>query len=135
MYFVYTTLQSACTINSLLVDLKLTVLSFFLHGSYFLKYADSSNYRDFFLHGSLVLLMSPIKYRLNSLISRIRVTAKKPSQLDKTSFFFFQFSSLPARLFLVSKIESLCMCYVDNYLLFHSIVCFLNKQMLNASSE
>ena len=35
-------------IDFLLVERKLTVLSFFLHGSFFLEYADSFNQRDFF---------------------------------------------------------------------------------------
>ena len=43
------------TIDSLLVDWKMIVLSFFLHGSFVLKYYENSfNQRDFFFHGSLV---------------------------------------------------------------------------------
>ena len=35
--------------------------SLFLHGSFVLEYADSSNQRDFFLYGLLVLRICPIK--------------------------------------------------------------------------
>ena len=45
----------------LFLDRKLTVLSFFLCSSFVLEYADSSNQRDFFLRGSLVLRICPIK--------------------------------------------------------------------------
>ena len=48
-------------IDSLVVYWKLTVLSFVLHGSFVLKYADSSNQRDFFLHSSLFLRVCSIK--------------------------------------------------------------------------
>ena len=47
--------------DSLLVDWKLSVLSYFLHGTLVLKYADSSDQRDFFLHGSFVLEICLIK--------------------------------------------------------------------------
>ena len=39
------------TIDSLLIDWKLTFLSFPLHGSFVPQYADSSDQRDIFLHG------------------------------------------------------------------------------------
>ena len=45
----------------LLLDWKLTVLSFYLHGSFVLKYSDSFNQSNFFLHGSLVPRICPIK--------------------------------------------------------------------------
>ena len=45
---------SSLNLDSLLIDGKQTVLSFFLHGSFVLKYADSSNQRDYFLHVLLV---------------------------------------------------------------------------------
>ena len=48
------------TIDSLLVDWKLTVLSFRFPVHFFSK-ADLSNQRDFFLHGSLILRIRPIK--------------------------------------------------------------------------
>ena len=53
-------------INSLLEDWKLTALSFFLHGSFVLRYADSSNKRLFFLCGSFVLGIYPINLRNKS---------------------------------------------------------------------
>ena len=49
------------TINSLFVDWKQTILSSFVHGSFVLDYADSSDERDFFLHGLLILGICPIK--------------------------------------------------------------------------
>ena len=50
------------TIDSLLVDQKLTVLSFFFLTAYlFFVYDDLSNQRDFFFHGSLVLQIYRIK--------------------------------------------------------------------------
>ena len=49
------------TIDSLLVDWKLTGLSFFLHGTFVLEYTDLSNQRDFFHYSSLVLRICPIK--------------------------------------------------------------------------
>ena len=68
-------------IDSFLVDRKLTVLSFFLHNSFVLKYADSSNHGDFFLHSSLALRICPISpiRTSNQLNARDR---KKPSQQE-----------------------------------------------------
>ena len=53
-------------IDSLLEDWKLTALSFFLHGSFVLRYADSSNQRHFFLCGSFVLGIYPTNLRNKS---------------------------------------------------------------------
>ena len=67
-----------------LVDWELIVLLlFFLHGSFALKYADSSNQRDFLLHSSLVLQICPIA---QSNRSNMR-DRKKPSQQEQTFSF------------------------------------------------
>ena len=79
-------LHLCCTnIYSLLIDWKLTALSFFLHGLFVLKYAKSSNQRDFFSRFTCFSNMSNQN-------SRIRVTAKKPLQQEQT--FFLQCSFL-----------------------------------------
>ena len=49
------------TIDSLSIDRKLTVLSFILQGLFVLEYAELSNQRDSFFHGSLVLRICAIK--------------------------------------------------------------------------
>ena len=68
------------TIDYLLVDWKLAVLSFISSRFIFLEYDDSSNQRDFFL-GSLALRICPLPNQ----ISRISVTAKQLA--TRTNFF------------------------------------------------
>ena len=82
------------TLETLLVDWKLIVFSFFLHGSFVLKYTDSSNQRDSFLYGSLVLRICPIK-------SVEYACTQKSLQQEQT--FFLQCSSL----FLCATVSSL----------------------------
>ena len=54
--------RDSLNVDSLLVGWKLTVLLFFFRqGLFVLKYADSSNQRDFFLHRSLFQRICPIK--------------------------------------------------------------------------
>ena len=95
------------TIDSLLIDWKLTVLYFFLHGFFVLKYADSSNRRGFFLHGSLVLRICPIE----SVNTRDYQTL---SQQEQT--FFLQSSSLFLR-------ASVSKSNLSLYLLYYAEAC------------
>ena len=67
---VYLNVKGVFTPDSLLVDWKLTFLWFFLYNSFVLKFAGSSNERDFFSRFTRSKSMS------NQII-RIRVTPKK----------------------------------------------------------
>ena len=82
-------------IDSLVVEYKLTVLSFFSSQFIFLEYTDSSNQRDFF---SSRLTRAE---NMSIQISRIRVTPKKTSEQEQA--FFLQCSSL----FLRASVSSL----------------------------
>ena len=94
-------------INFFLVGWKLTVLSVFLHGSLVLKYADLSNQRDFFVHGSFLV-------ESNQANTRDR---KKPSQQKQT--FFLQSFSLFLGLFVSNLLNKTTIathtCSVSKY--------------------
>ena len=75
-------------------------MSFFLHGTFVLKYADSSNQRGFFLHGS-VLFYEYVQSNQSNTRDR-----KKPSQQEQT-FFCNALLFFSAHLFRVYSIESL----------------------------
>ena len=86
-------------LDSLLVFWKLTVLSFFLHGPFVVKYADSAYQRDFFLCETLV-------HQYTHQIRRIRVTAKN-FRFKSTLFFnplFFLRASVSSLLNKESKV-------------------------------
>ena len=81
---------------------------FFCLGSLVLKYADSSNQRDFSFFSFHYILVSlytyfSFHYTISNsyAICRIRATAKKPSQLEHSFFFFNALLFFSARLFLV----------------------------------
>ena len=71
------------------MDWNLTLLSFFVCGPFVLKYADSSNPRDF----SSRFTCSTNKSNQNS---RLRGTGKKPSQQEQTLFLQSSFLFLRA---------------------------------------
>ena len=83
------------------VDWKLTVLSFFLHGSFVLEYTDSSNQRYIFLRGSGFTRST----NMSNQISRIHVTAKNLCNKSKP-FFFHALLFFPRVCFLSTKIKS-----------------------------
>ena len=92
------------TIDSLLVDWKLTGLPYFLHGLVVLKYADSSDQHDFFLCGSLALRICPIK-------SVEYAWPQKPLQQEQT--FFLQCTSLFLRASVFSLLNKQSMAWLN----------------------
>ena len=80
--------------HSLLIDWKLTVVSFFLHGLLVLKYADSSNQRHFFLRGLFALEIRRVRLQMNT------HDCKKALQQEQL-FFFDALLFFSSRLFLV----------------------------------
>ena len=74
---------------------------YFLHSAFVLEYADSSNQRDIFLHGSFVLRICPVK-------SVEYAWPQKTFATRANVFSSIFFSSFSARLFLVYVMKSQC---------------------------
>ena len=76
------------TIDSVLVDWKLTILSFFLHSSLILKYANSLYQCDFFRHCLLVLEIQYLQSNQSNKRDRKKTFATRANFFSSMLFFF-----------------------------------------------